>query len=552
MIFPRAKNAIARTVMTASLAAIAAPITLAAGAAAPESAGTIQLAQRGPGGNDSPEDRKKQRQEKREQRQEQRQERRGNRQEGRQERRELRQQGREQRRDLRQENVQERRDLRQQNVQERRENRDERRDLRQQQREQLRDLRQENVQERRANPQDRRELRQEGREERRDLRQQGREQRRDLRQENVQDRRENREERRDLRQQGREDRRDVRQEGRQERRLDRTERRRWRNEQRDAERRGGFSNIDALKRTRKERRLQGGGSIVEEPDARRIIRSGNRSFIIRDEARRMRRFGNVTGTRRRPGGGNISTIQRPNGVRIITETSPDGRLIRRYRVGRNGRRVVLIDNRRTWRKWGAIGAGAVLATGLLLALDPPRYRMPRDRYIIEYDRASYDDVYDALVAPPIDDVGPGYTLDHVLFNYNLRERMRRIDLDAINFDTGSWDIDESQYDKLEYLARAMGRILDRDPDEVFLIEGHTDAVGDSVSNRSLSDRRAEEVANILSEEFDIPPENLVIQGYGEEFLKVDTDGPSRANRRVTVRRITPLLDRREARYRDDR
>ena len=41
----------------------------------------------------------------------------------------------------------------------------------------------------------------------------------------------------------------------------------------------------------------------------------------------------------------------------------------------------------------------------------------------------------------------------------------------------------------------------------------------------------------------MPSENLVTQGYGEEFLKEPTDGPSRVNRRVAVRRITPLIDR---------
>jgi OmpA-OmpF porin, OOP family len=39
----------------------------------------------------------------------------------------------------------------------------------------------------------------------------------------------------------------------------------------------------------------------------------------------------------------------------------------------------------------------------------------------------------------------------------------------------------------------------------------------------------------------VPPENLTTQGYGEQHLKVPTDGPERANRRVTARRITPLL-----------
>ena len=334
-------------------------------------------------------------------------------------------------------------------------------------------------------------------------------------------------------------------------RKDEGARRRDRQERFEVQRKEGFGNLDALRQRRTERSLDGGRKILEEPDSRRIIRSDGRAFITRDETRRFRRFDRDASVRRRPDGRNVTTIERPNGMRIVSETAPDGRLIRRYRRTRDGREIMLIDNRRTWRKWGAIGAGAAIA-GLIVAIDPPRYRGPRERYIIDYDRASYDDIYDALIAPPIDRLDRGYTLDEVLGTYNLRERMRRIDLDSINFEFGSWEVGEGQYEKLERAARAMGRIIDRDSDEVFLIEGHTDAVGDDTDNLSLSDRRAEEVANILSEEFDIPPENLVTQGYGEQFLKIDTDGPERANRRVTLRRITPLLERRISRRSDDR
>jgi hypothetical protein len=49
------------------------------------------------------------------------------------------------------------------------------------------------------------------------------------------------------------------------------------------------------------------------------------------------------------------------------------------------------------------------------------------------------------------------------------------------------------------------------------------------------------VALVLSQQFGVPAENLTTQGYGEQYLKVPTQGPERANRRVTVRRITPLL-----------
>ncbi len=46
---------------------------------------------------------------------------------------------------------------------------------------------------------------------------------------------------------------------------------------------------------------------------------------------------------------------------------------------------------------------------------------------------------------------------------------------------------------------------------------------------------------ILTDAYQIPPENLVTQGYGEQHPKVPTVEPSRENRRVAARRITPLL-----------
>jgi OmpA-OmpF porin, OOP family len=90
-------------------------------------------------------------------------------------------------------------------------------------------------------------------------------------------------------------------------------------------------------------------------------------------------------------------------------------------------------------------------------------------------------------------------------------------------------------------AASLNRAIEVNPREVFLIEGYTDAVGSDVDNLSLSDRRAESVAIVLTQQFGVPAENLSTQGYGKQYLKVPTDGPERANRRVTVRRITPLL-----------
>jgi outer membrane protein OmpA-like peptidoglycan-associated protein len=253
----------------------------------------------------------------------------------------------------------------------------------------------------------------------------------------------------------------------------------------------------------------------------------------------------------------ISVVERPGNVKIYSESDASGQLIRRYRRDGQGHDTIIIDNRSRYgghRKRDHLGKDIAIGAGIGLGIaagaaildsvvdvPPPRITIPRQKYIVEYEGASEDDVYEALNAPPVDVLTRRYTLDEVRATYALRERMRRIDLDDINFEFGSWEVDPSEYRKLERVARAMKRVIRHNPNEVFLIEGYTDAVGSREDNLSLSDRRAESVAVVLTEQFDVPFENLTTQGYGEDFLKVDTEGPERANRRVAVRRITPLI-----------
>ncbi len=45
-------------------------------------------------------------------------------------------------------------------------------------------------------------------------------------------------------------------------------------------------------------------------------------------------------------------------------------------------------------------------------------------------------------------------------------------------------------------------------------------MGNDVDNLSLSDRRAEAVAVALTEQFQVPAENLVTQGYGKQGLVI--------------------------------
>jgi outer membrane protein OmpA-like peptidoglycan-associated protein len=314
--------------------------------------------------------------------------------------------------------------------------------------------------------------------------------------------------------------------------------------------------FDELKRNRRERSIADGKlRVIEEPDRRVIVKQDNRTFIRHDESERFRRIAPDARTIRRADGTSTTFMTRSGGVRIYDVTDRHGRLLYRYRRYPGGREVVLIDNRRYYRRDNnrtrdvLIGAGIGLFIGSAIALSAPEVRIPRDEYIVDYGRASDDDLYEALTAPPIERLERGYSLEEIRYSAPLRDRMRRIDLDTVTFDFGSWEVGPDQGRALDRLAEGINRVLARNPDEIFMIEGHTDAVGSQDDNLTLSDRRAQSVAEILTTEYGVAPENLVTQGYGEEHLKVPTDAPERANRRIAVRRIGPLLS---GRVDDDR
>ena len=285
---------------------------------------------------------------------------------------------------------------------------------------------------------------------------------------------------------------------------------------------------------RRERRevQEGGRTVIFEP-GRIIVRDpSGQEFVRHDEMDRFR-YGARDIRVQREGADTRTIVIRPDGDQIITVTGPDGQLLRRIRRDREGREIIIIDN--TYRDPAAVG-------GFYVDLPPPIIRMPMNRYIVEADEAPPDVIYDTLEAPPVDRVERRYSLDEIRYSPSVRQLMPSIDLNTINFDTGSWEIPPDQAAKLQAIADGLNRAIQRNPREVFLIEGHTDAVGNDTDNLSLSDRRAESAATLLTQQFGVPAENLTSQGYGAQFLKEQTSGPSRINRRVTVRRITPLLN----------
>jgi OmpA-OmpF porin, OOP family len=277
---------------------------------------------------------------------------------------------------------------------------------------------------------------------------------------------------------------------------------------------------------------QGGRKVFTEPGRVIVVDPGGQSFIRHNEEERFR-YGARDIRTERAGNDTRTIVIRPDGSQIITVTGRDGHLLRRIRRDREGREIIIIDN--TYRDPAAVG-------GFYVVVPPPVIRIPYNRYIVEADEASPDVIYETMEAPPVERIQRRYSLDEIRYSPSVRQLMPSIDLNSINFETGSWEIPPDQAAKLQVIADGLNRAIQRNPREVFLIEGHTDAVGNDVDNLSLSDRRAESAATLLTQQFGVPAENLTSQGYGKQFLKEQTDGPSRINRRVTVRRITPLLN----------
>ncbi|WP_271599516.1 OmpA family protein, partial [Bradyrhizobium sp. CCBAU 45384] len=285
-------------------------------------------------------------------------------------------------------------------------------------------------------------------------------------------------------------------------------------------------------RNQRQEIVEGGRTVYTEPD-RIIIRDpGGQEYVRGNDLYRFR-YGARDIRTETVGGETRTVVIRPDGSEVITVVGPDGSLLRRIRRDPGGREVIIIDN--SYRDPRSVG-------GFYVDVPPPVVNIPYDRYIVDAQEATPDVIYETMEAPPVQRIERRYSLDEIRYSPNVRMAMPSIDVNTINFETGSWTIPPDQAARLQVIADGLNRAIQRNPREVFLIEGHTDAVGNDVDNLSLSDRRAQAAAELLTQQFGVPAENLTSQGYGKQYLKEQTDGPSRINRRVTIRRITPLLN----------
>jgi outer membrane protein OmpA-like peptidoglycan-associated protein len=272
--------------------------------------------------------------------------------------------------------------------------------------------------------------------------------------------------------------------------------------------------------------LDNGQEVVANSGDRVVTRAQDGDYVVyRDDDALLRQEGATVRTQTFDDGSTRTIVERGDGTQIVTVRDAQGRVLRRARVLEDGTQVVLLDDTEQ--------------------AEPVDVRLLREQApvpeIVSADEADEETLRRVLAQPVTYDPGRRFTLRQIREIAAVRNLVPGIDLDAVTFASGSAAIPPDQLGDLVDLGLLIEEALDGDPSEVFLIEGHTDAVGSEAFNLALSDRRAETVALALTENFAIPPENLVVQGYGEEFLKVPTLEDEQENRRATIRRITPLL-----------
>ncbi|MGX0879283.1 outer membrane protein OmpA-like peptidoglycan-associated protein [Roseovarius sp. MBR-154] len=255
-----------------------------------------------------------------------------------------------------------------------------------------------------------------------------------------------------------------------------------------------------------------------------VVDDDNDYRILKDDDALLRQPGSDVRTQRFSDGSTRTNVMRSDGTEIVTIRDSEGRVLRRVLIETDGREYVLFDDTQSFAP--------------VVVRDLPEPSVDTFDYQAASDRES---LRAALLAADRRDIGRSFSLQQVRDINEVRQLSPEINLQNVTFATASSAIQPSQAEQLREMGILMRDVIAEDPTELFLIEGYTDAVGEPGYNLLLSDRRAESVALAFNEYFDVPTENMVVQGYGERFLKISTQQAERVNRRVAVRRITTLM-----------
>lgn len=267
--------------------------------------------------------------------------------------------------------------------------------------------------------------------------------------------------------------------------------------------------------------------VVARSDERIVVIDRDGEYAVwRDDDANLRQEGSRRRIERYNDGSTLTRWHRADGSQIVTIRDATGRLMWRERILRDGTSIQLVNDMR-----------------VVEPIDVSFLPAPRRRELRISQRTDPELALALLRDAEADAraLDRFFTLRQVREIRELRELVPVLSPEPITFETNRANVRPEEAPKLAQLGRLLERLIADNPRELFLIEGHTDATGPASFNLALSDRRAESVALALTEFFDIPPENLIIQGYGERYLRIPTAAAEERNRRVAVRRISPLL-----------
>ncbi len=104
---------------------------------------------------------------------------------------------------------------------------------------------------------------------------------------------------------------------------------------------------------------------------------------------------------------------------------------------------------------------------------------------------------------------------------------------VVRFDHNKADIKEQYYPVLDEVAQVL---MEKTPEAIVVLAGHTDNTGTEKYNDALSVRRANVVVSYLAGKCGIPPNRLIVKGYGEStpIATNDTVEGRAKNRRVEI------------------
>ena len=256
-----------------------------------------------------------------------------------------------------------------------------------------------------------------------------------------------------------------------------------------------------------------------------VTRGDGSQELIKDDNALLMRPGSTVQNEQFADGSSRTVVTREDGSQVVTIRDADLRVLRRTVIRPDGTTTALIDETAAVRPVDVATLPAPAQPAAVLPGQPVSDLALREALRRETT------------------VGRTFTLSQIRNIPEVRALVAPVDIQSITFDTGSAAIKADQAQSLASLGRVITDSIRENPAEIYLIEGHTDTAGGDATNLALSDRRAESVALALTEFFQVPPENMVVQGYGEAFPKIAREGDVRANRRATVRRITDLLAR---------